>query len=317
MKCENSIEKLKDERGMVVVETIISFTAFVITVAGIIYFINIFTVHNKIQFAINSAAHEIASYSYFYDALGVRKASQDLNADWSGDASRIDESTEAVLKTLNFGYKTYEQGVKTYETGKETVQSAYDFTDDLGDLTLSLSLVDDVKNLYDEAEGVYNNGVQTYEEGKKTYEQGKKTVAQGKEATSKVVALLKNPKQMIAGFIGIAMLEGQSQIKHLAGSMLAEGLTEKYLEVGGMSADSYLRSYKIMGGYAGLDFSESSLFADEEQKAVDIVVEYDIDLGFLGLISTRKTAHVVQRATVIGWVGGDDNYVSKHIKKEK
>ena len=52
------------ESGMMVVEAVIGFTTFLIVCLTIIFLINIFMLHNRIQFAINSAAHEIAAYSY-------------------------------------------------------------------------------------------------------------------------------------------------------------------------------------------------------------------------------------------------------------
>ena len=49
------------ENGMIVVEAVITLTIFIMTVALIVYLVTIFTVHNKIQFALNSAAHEVAT----------------------------------------------------------------------------------------------------------------------------------------------------------------------------------------------------------------------------------------------------------------
>lgn len=63
-----------EEQGMIVVEATISFMVFLMVVIAIIYLTNIFIVHNKVQFAINSTAHQLSGYSYLYQTLGVRKA---------------------------------------------------------------------------------------------------------------------------------------------------------------------------------------------------------------------------------------------------
>ena len=55
--------KKKKEQGSVVVEATIALPVFFVAILLVINFIKIFCVHNRIQFAINSAAHEIASYS--------------------------------------------------------------------------------------------------------------------------------------------------------------------------------------------------------------------------------------------------------------
>jgi len=39
------------------------------------------------------------------------------------------------------------------------------------------------------------------------------------------------------------------------------------------------------------------------------VVQYDIDLGFLGLVMPMDQLHVVQRVSVPGWLNGDGKTV--------
>ncbi|MBR4960946.1 MAG: pilus assembly protein, partial [Clostridia bacterium] len=64
----------KDEKGMMVVEALISFTAFILVCIGIVFMIKIFMLHNRVQYAINAAARELSTYTYIYDALGLRDA---------------------------------------------------------------------------------------------------------------------------------------------------------------------------------------------------------------------------------------------------
>ena len=94
--------QLKEEqKGMMVVEAVITFTVFLMFVIAIIYLINVFIIHNKIQFAMNTAAHELASYSYIYQALGIRGAEQQIDADGKPYTTPIDDTATQVVDTLN------------------------------------------------------------------------------------------------------------------------------------------------------------------------------------------------------------------------
>lgn len=90
-----------EEQGMIVVEATISFMIFLMVVIAIIYLTNIFIVHNKVQFAINSTAHQLSGYSYLYQTLGVRKAEQCVKADGSKYTKPIDQTAGQVIDTMN------------------------------------------------------------------------------------------------------------------------------------------------------------------------------------------------------------------------
>jgi hypothetical protein len=91
----------KDESGMMVVEALISFTIFVIVVFVVIYLTVIFTLHNKVQYAINSTAQQLASYSYLYKAVGIRSAEEKIKEDGSKYVSSIDDAADQIADTLN------------------------------------------------------------------------------------------------------------------------------------------------------------------------------------------------------------------------
>ena len=75
--------KRKREAGMITVEGVLSLVPFIIVILGIISFINIFAVHNKIQYALYQIGSELSCYTYFYQALGVRAA--DIEGYGGGD----------------------------------------------------------------------------------------------------------------------------------------------------------------------------------------------------------------------------------------
>lgn len=281
---KGTVKKENTESGMMVVEATISFTAFIMVVVAVIYLINIFMVHNKVQFAINSAAHEIAGYSYLYAALGISSAENTLEADGSLHTTPINDTANQVVDSLN--------KIETLSgTLGGTVQS-------LENLELSVESFENVKNqmnqLKTDAEAA-GNSVQSSAAGLKD--------------------LFSHPKSLLTGLLYIGAYEAGYQVKSMIGRAAASALTEKYLEQDGMSADEYLRSYGVKDGYDGLDFSGTTIFCESKEGAgrmIDIVVSYDIDMDFLGYVMPDPEVHVVQRVSVAGWVDGDGEKLSDY-----
>ena len=91
-KQENKIKDKKirkKEAGMMTVEAVLSLVPFIMVILGIISFINIYEVHNKIQYAMYQLGSELSGYTYFYQALGLRTGDLALKND-------IDTQTEPV-----------------------------------------------------------------------------------------------------------------------------------------------------------------------------------------------------------------------------
>ena len=122
------IQKIRNssEKGMMVVETTISFTIFIMVVFCIVYLIDIFTIHNKIQFAINGAAREIASYSYLYSASHLQDAENTIHADGASYTQPINTTVNNVVDCYNNIVSLYQQmneGTVTMESVQESGES--------------------------------------------------------------------------------------------------------------------------------------------------------------------------------------------------
>jgi hypothetical protein len=61
----------KDENGYIVVETIGSFTLFVLFMASILTLINVTTVQARVHYALTQTANELATYSYVVHASEI------------------------------------------------------------------------------------------------------------------------------------------------------------------------------------------------------------------------------------------------------
>lgn len=262
------------ESGMMVVEAVFSFTIFIMVIAAIVYLISIFMLHNKVQFAINSAAHEIASYSYFYAGVGIKDAGETLESDGKPHTTPINETADQLVDSLN---------------------KIENFSSSIGGVTESLENLEFSEDSFNAVKGNLD----------KLKKDAGDTADSVKSSAADLKNLFSNPKSLIAGIVYIGAYEAGYQIKSTIGTAAARGMTEKYLEQGNLSADEYLKSYGVADGYAGLDFSGSTLFCDKNRRIVDVVVSYDIDLSFLNFIMPEPKLHVVQRVSVAGWVDGD------------
>lgn len=263
--------KRNSESGMMVVEAVIGFTAFIMVCLGIMFLTNIFMLHNRVQFAINSAAHEIASYSYLYSAFSLKDAESKVEADGEKYTKPIDDTAYQVVDTIN--------------KMNNTIDSIKGVTSQASDITISRETLDKLGDIKDNASS---------------------TISSGKESASMIAGLFKDPKSFATGMVYIGVSGLDFELKKLVGKTAASALSEKYLKFSDRDADSYLRSFGVVDGYSGLDFGGSSLFCDNSGKRiVDIVVEYDVDFSFIDFVFPARLIHVVQRVSVCGWVDGD------------
>ncbi len=131
--------KKTDERGMITVEAVLSLVPFILVILGIISFINIFAVHNKVQFAIYQAGNELASYTYIYEALGIRSADIALGKDIDRETEEIDD---VIDKTTVFLGQVESLSLDTagevVESGKSAVNAGVDLITDPEDLVRNL-----------------------------------------------------------------------------------------------------------------------------------------------------------------------------------
>ena len=262
----------KREEGMMTVEAVLSLVPFIIAVLGIISFINIFAVHNKIQYALYQMTNELTSYTYFYEALGVRSADLGLKAD-------IDAQTQPLDDAVN------------------DIQS---FMESIG------TLQGDVENLGSEGQDL-SGFVENVEQ---TGQDLNNAVQQGQQAVDSAGSLLRDPKQLLRSIIYLGIEHGEAAAKTWLLGAVSGGLMQVYLDESfsgnnPMTADQYLKYYGVRNGISGLDFGSSQLFNDDDRSLIDIVVEYDIEVYILKLFLKDPTIHVVQRCTAPAWLDGD------------
>jgi len=280
--------KEKSENGMITVEAVLSMLPFILVIMGIISLINIFMIHNKIQYAIYQVGNELSAYTYVYQAMGIREA--DLK-----NKGIADKETEELDKTIADTTAFLDQL-------SSLKSSAGDLKSDVTEWKFS-ELETDIKDLKDEAG--------------KSYEAGKTALESGKILISDPMDLMRN-----LVFYGIENIEKAAKSALLAG--IADSMIDKYLvkSAGGytMSADNYLMAAGVMYNEKTgklLDFSKSELFSDAEFRMIDIVVEYDVSVFFLELFFENPRVHIVQRCAVPAWLDGDGVTYKPESAEEK
>ena len=263
----------KDERGMIVVEATLSLTVFVVVLGAIIMLTNLFTIHNKIQYAITQAAAEIASYGYLYDAFNLRAADQQVNADGASQAGAVDDTVTQVIESIDALQQLYGSGQALVSGDAGSMDTA-------------------MNTLAQQTQGTYDSV---------------------KAAAEQISGLFENPQDLITGLIYMGVNRVGEFAKSAIAAGAGRLLTEKYLDMSyvtedGRSADAYLRSYGVADGWDGLDFSKSTVFCDPDYRMVDLIVEYDVEMPMLNLLGISPTIHVVQRTSVPAWTGDGSGY---------
>ncbi len=258
------------ESGMITVEGVLSLVPFILVIMGIISFINIFMVHNKMQYAIFQVGSELSAYTYFYEALGIRAGDAEFNNDADRETTEIDKT---IADTTNL--------LGQLSTLNETVQNVG--SNGVGGLET------DLDNLEEEARKAKEAGQNAWESAK---------------------TLFSDPEDLIRNVVYLGLQEAEGLAKTFLLELIATSMIDNYLtseapHFNPMTADEYLKSMGVVNGMGGLYFDKSELFTDDENSMIDIVVEYDVEVFAYKLFFTDPTVHVVQRCCVPAWLDGD------------
>lgn len=126
------MQKKMNEKGSLTVEATIVLPVFMIAVFLVINVMNILMLHNRIQFAINASAHELASYSYVYSVTGIKSAVETMESAGDPYTSKIDETSNNILECLDAiqNLNSVEDIGNVKESGQKSVESVKDLLSD-------------------------------------------------------------------------------------------------------------------------------------------------------------------------------------------
>lgn len=95
----------RDERGYIVVETIMCFTLFIFLNISILSLINIVTVQARVHYALTQAAEAVSIYTYTLDVLGV--------SDHIVASAQTAETAEEELNTVKIHINSFIDAVRS------------------------------------------------------------------------------------------------------------------------------------------------------------------------------------------------------------
>lgn len=194
-----------NEQGMLTVEATLAFVPFLMVVLGIISFINIYMVHNRVQYAIFQVGSELSAYTYLYQALSIRSADMAVQ----GDADRATQHLDELVNLTS-------QFLTNMVTAKESYQT-----------TLNSSIGNVADNV--------NNSIDITQE---TIESGGAVVQQGSY-------MIRNPETILQGIVYTGIENGISALKAVLTELLAGGLANLYIQQHNMTAQEYLASFGV------------------------------------------------------------------------
>lgn len=278
----------KRESGMITVEGVLCLVPFIILIVGIISLINVYMVHNRIQYALQEMGSELTAYTYFYQVLGLRDADDQVRKDFAPDAETLEKNVAKISEFM---------------TDLESVQSG------------AAVAIDDTTGVLDSqsVDEFLENTEKARSDWEKEKENIEKAKASGGEAEGIVKNYISDPKQILREIIALGIQKGVSAVKTQTLALITGSLMRLYLDMSfsesqSMTADEYLKFYGVKDGLDGLDFSQSKFFEwgdDGGSKVIDMVVEYKIEIHILKLFMKDPTITVVQRCTVPAWLDGD------------
>jgi len=228
----------KKDRGAIVVEATLSFTAFVFAIFTILSLVNIFFIQAKIGIALNSAAKEISQYSYLYYKLGADK----LQAEFKEGTEESRDLADKTVDGIGAVMEVFADGEAVWGEVVDGSVESQDFEDLFNKAKQTGS---DVKSL-----------ISTY--GSKLEEDPKGfIIGMGKMALTE----LGEEGKVVLGQV-------------LATAFMKKNLKAHPSD----DADAFLKRHRVVDGLDGLDFNYTSLMAYGTTNQIQLCVTYEVSV---------------------------------------
>lgn len=261
-------EKQKYNKGALTVEAAIVLPIFICAIFTIGFLIKIIYVHEVVQHAITESATELASYSYLYSKSGLKGINDSIEEGAQEDSQQVKSDIGTVTKA----YKAFGDFAAKIPKSKEEIEDV---------------------SLHETEEGFQN------------------LMGNLQDVKDRVKEIGEDPSGTTKTYIGAGIGEGYKVLKVHMLKLIRFNMV-KYLRTDDIdSGNVRLENLGVVGGINGLDFSKSSLFSASDgsegsagKEDIDIIVRYKFD--FKLPIPIIKNVNIIQRATVRGWMNGDE-----------
>ncbi|ABN53051.1 MAG TPA: pilus assembly protein [Hungateiclostridium thermocellum] len=250
-------ELLKKKDGSLTVEAAISLPLFMCVFLSIAFFMKVVYIHNNVQYAINGAANEVATYSYLYSISGLQKVNDAITETTDEYGTTASEHTKEILEAFDALGDISQQSLESFKglAAGDTTQ------------------IDKLKELY--------------EEGKISVGTVQKVIGEVKE----------NPRKEFISVASLFFSAGYEKIKSELSEPLIKLFMRKYIDERIFNSKGGPGAYIVVKeGKDPLDaFSfNNRIFTDN--KSIDIRVKYKIKtslpINILPEISIEQRATV-------------------------
>ena len=262
------------QRGSATVEAVVGFTAFLLAIFTILGLANFCRAQLLVSAAMDTAAKEMAQYSYFYEISGLSKFEKSLDMNGKKGTDNINKiigTVDTLYSSVNGAVK---QGVTEIKNTQEMV-AAGQF--DTSAIETSISNVgSEVQGLKLGIEGVVN---------------AFKDVGN-------------DPLLYMRSIVALLASEGMELAKRAVAVPLTKAFVSKHFGDNAREADAVLENLGIVDGLDGMNFNLSKIFSDSEHKEIELVVHYKVKLAkvFDWVILEAKLS---KTACCRAWLGGD------------
>lgn len=121
---------------------------------------------------------------------------------------------------------------------------------------------------------------------------------------SDIESAVNNPKAFMTSLASMAAGDlWDAAQSNLVAAPLAKSMTRRHFGSDDASANQYLESKGVVGGYDGLDFSKSKIFEGTSEK-IEVVVTYTLNIHEVIPLLDQQIV-LTQKAVTDGWLGGD------------
>ena len=272
-------ERLKNKCGSVTVEALVSFVGFLFVIITILNVANYCRAQMIISNAVDTAAREMAQYSYFFDMTGMKKFNDYVNENAAIGAANLNDvidGTNSVYTTLAASFS-------------DTEQSAQFLADKIDNQNLNYQDIQATALSLDTNLGNVLSSIDSMETALESVE--------------------RNPILFAKSLAAFATEKGFEMAKSYAvGAPLAKLFTKANINTGGMDVQEYLEKLGVVGGFDGLNFNTSTIFSPGEPDDIHIRCYYKLSLcNFLD--KSLFEVPICKEAVCGAWLSGDDNHI--------
>lgn len=277
-------KKRNRQRGSATVEAVVAFTGFLFAIFAILGMVNFCRAQMLISAAVDASAKELSQYAYFYKMSGLQKFDKALNDKGTAGKKNINQ----VIGTVDNLYGTLG---KTVDQTKEDAATLADIVSK-GDVQLQ------------DFETAVN----------KAHANADDIVCGLTAMTSAFEQVGNDPLLYMRSLVAIAGNEASNTVKRAIAVPLAKLFVQHHLGASKEEANQNLKALGVEDGLNGLNFILSSMFIDDNQEEIRIVVFYKVKL-FQLLDWTPLEATISKQAVCRAWLGGDN--VQTYVKADK